>query len=280
MIKKIYLILFVLFSCSNEISNQSNPDNISLFVITEDITLGENRVVYTVLDKEGNNISENMNFKLKKLDDSKQVIIDDYELIDWPGNRSVFKSDLAFDSTGYWEIIGEYKKSNTKGVIEVKEISSTLNTGEKVSSIKPPSLENKKIIDLSTDIEPDINLYSHSLDIALEKKVPIILSFSTPGLCVTAICAPQLNVLKEIRSNYQDKLIVIHVEIWENFKEIMNTGDFSVGNLNESVQLFGITSEPWTFLINNNGFVENRYQGFVDYKELKKDLSKINVYDQ
>ena len=60
----------------------------------------------------------------------------------------------------------------------------------------------------------------------------------------------------------------------------MNTGDFSVGNLNESVQLFGLTSEPWTFLINNNGFVENRYQGFVDYKELKKDLSKINVYDQ
>ena len=179
MIKKIFLILFVLFSCSNEISNQSNPDNISLFVITEDITLGENRVVYTVLDKEGNNISENMNFKLKKIDDSKEMIIDDYELVDWPGNRSVFKSDIAFDSTGYWEIIGEYKKSNTKGVIEVKEISSTLNTGEKVSSIKTPSLENKKIIDLSTDIEPDINLYSHSLDIALEKKVPIIVVPST-----------------------------------------------------------------------------------------------------
>ena len=107
MIKKIFLILFVLFSCSNEISNQSNPDNISLFVITEDITLGENRVVYTVLDKEGNNISENMNFKLKKIDDSKEMIIDDYELVDWPGNRSVFKSDIAFDSTGYWEIIGE-----------------------------------------------------------------------------------------------------------------------------------------------------------------------------
>ena len=46
-----------------------------------------------------------MNFKFKKLDDSKEIIIDDYELIDWPGNRSVFKSDLAFDSIGYLSLI-------------------------------------------------------------------------------------------------------------------------------------------------------------------------------
>ena len=60
MIKKILLIVFIFFSCSNESNNiESNPENISLFVITEDIVVGENRALFTVLDKEGNNISQN-----------------------------------------------------------------------------------------------------------------------------------------------------------------------------------------------------------------------------
>ena len=60
----------------------------------------------------------------------------------------------------------------------------------------------------------------------------------------------------------------------------MNSGDFSQGILNKSVEAFGITSEPWTFLINEEGIVKNRYQGYVDSKELREDLVKINVHDQ
>ena len=86
--------------------------------------------------------------------------------------------------------------------------------------------------------------------------------------------------MKSLSNDYEDKIIIIHVEIWENFKEVMNSGDFSVGILNKSVEVFGITSEPWTFLINEEGIVKNRYQGYVDSKELREDLAKINVHDQ
>ena len=138
----------------------------------------------------------------------------------------------------------------------------------------------KEINELSTYINPNENLYKYSLDEALSTNIPIILSFSTPGLCVTATCAPQLSELKSLSNDYEDKIIIIHVEIWENFKEVMNSGDFSVGILNKSVEVFGITSEPWTFLINEEGIVKNRYQGYVDSKELREDLVKINVHDQ
>ena len=91
MIKKILLIVFIFFSCSNESNNiESNPENISLFVITEDIAVGENRVLFTVLDKEGNNISQNLKFSLKKLNHEESISIEDYELINWPGKRIVF----------------------------------------------------------------------------------------------------------------------------------------------------------------------------------------------
>tara|TARA_B100000579_G_C22760786_1_gene818833 strand:+ start:443 stop:1288 length:846 start_codon:yes stop_codon:yes gene_type:complete len=281
MIKKILLIVFIFFSCSNESNNiESNPENISLFVITEDIVVGENRVLFTVLDKEGNNISQNLKFSLKKLNLEELITIEDYELINWPGNRTVFKTNINFDTVGYWEIISSYRNSKASGVIDVKEKSNTLSVGENISSIKTPSLREKEINELSTDINPNENLYKYSLDEALSKNIPIILSFSTPGLCVTATCAPQLSELKSLSNDYEEKIIIIHIEIWENFKEVMNSGDFSVGILNKSVEAFGITSEPWTFLINKEGIVKNRYQGYVDSKELREDLVKINAHDQ
>ncbi len=281
MIKKILLIVFIFFSCSNESNNiESNPENISLFVITEDIAVGENRVLFTVLDKEGNNISQNLKFSLKKLNHEESISIEDYELINWPGKRIVFKTNINFDTAGYWEIISHYRNSKASGVIDVKEKSNTLSVGENISSIKTPSLKEKEMNELSTDVNPNENLYKYSLDEALSTNIPIILSFSTPGLCVTATCAPQLSELKSLSNDYEDKIIIIHVEIWENFKEVMNSGDFSVGILNKSVEVFGITSEPWTFLINEEGIVKNRYQGYVDSKELREDLVKINVHDQ
>ena len=79
--------------------------------------------------------------------------------------------------------------------------------------------------------------------------------------------------LKKI-SNSNNDVIIIHVEIWKNFDEVMKKGDLSVGVLNDSVQKFNIKTEPWTFLINSKGIVKNRYQGFVESKEIKIDLGK------
>ena len=175
MIKKILLIVFIFFSCSNESNNiESNPENISLFVITEDIAVGENRVLFTVLDKEGNNISQNLKFSLKKLNHEESISIEDYELINWPGKRIVFKTNINFDTAGYWEIISHYRNSKASGVIDVKEKSNTLSVGENISLIKTPSLKEKEMNELSTDVNPNENLYKYSLDEALSTNIPII----------------------------------------------------------------------------------------------------------
>ena len=84
---------------------------------------------------------------------------------------------------------------------------------------------------------------------------------------------------------------------WQNFKSSSNKvyvsydkdlqsrasidfdkGDLSIGKLNDSVEKFGIKTEPWTFLINTEGKIKNRYQGFVESKELKTDLESIIEY--
>ena len=93
-------------------------------------------------------------------------------------------------------------------------------------------------------------------------------------MCQTGTCTPQIIEMKKLYEDFSDSLIFIHVEIWSNFEEIKKKGNLSVGIVNKAVESFGLEDEPWTFLINSNGFLIERYQGFTNYEEIKKDVLK------
>ncbi|MEC7837379.1 MAG: thioredoxin family protein [Chloroflexota bacterium] len=268
------LILIFLFSILVNCSTASQENLISLFVITEDLELGENRVVLTILDENGNTLTNDLKFYYKKIEAKTKQEIKNKTISNWPPNRKVFITKIDFDEIGYWEIIVEAGSKKAKATINIKENSKTLSIGESIEPIFTPSLSDYNLSEITTDINPNTNLYQYSLDKALLEQKPIFITFSTPGLCVTGTCSPQLEELKKISNNYNE-VIIIHVEIWKNFKEVMQKGDLSLGILNESVKTFGIETEPWTFLISKGGIVKNRYQGFVEYKELEKDLQFI-----
>jgi len=270
--KKIILIFLIsiLFNCSTD----TKENFISLFVITEELELGENRIVLTVLDENGKTLTEDLKFYYKKLEDEKKEEILNTKISNWPPDRKVFVTKVDFDKIGYWEFIVKSGKNEAKATSIITEKSQILSIGDSVEPIYTPSLSQYNISEISTDINPYNNLYKYSLDEALVEQKPIIITFSTPGLCVTGTCSPQLEELKEISKVYNN-VIVIHVEIWKNFFEVMQKGDLSIGVLNDSVKKFHIETEPWTFLINQDGIVTNRYQGFVEFKELDHDLKSV-----
>ena len=71
--KKIFLItiLIIIFGCSNETAKNETQNLLSLFIITEDLEIGNNRVVLSVLDEKGQTITENLKFSFKKLESNK-----------------------------------------------------------------------------------------------------------------------------------------------------------------------------------------------------------------
>ena len=99
--KKIFFLLLVsvFLSCSSE----SKENLLSLFVITEDLELGENRVVLTALDVDGNTLTDDLRFFIRELESENKVEITDKTISNWPPNRKVFVTNLNFDKTGYWE---------------------------------------------------------------------------------------------------------------------------------------------------------------------------------
>jgi len=273
--KKIFIIiLLMIFGCSNESEKIENKNLISLFIITEDLELGNNRIVLSVLDNKGQTITDNLRFSFKKLGSNKTNEIKEIAVSFWPPKRNVFVTNINFNKTGYWEFIVNRENETAKATVNVLENSETLSVGDTVEPIYTPSLSDFEISNITTDINPEKKLYLFNLEHALNQKKPILLSFSTPGLCVTGACAPQLEELKKISSLNND-VIIIHVEIWKNFDEVMKKGDLSVGVLNESVRKFNIKTEPWTFLINAEGIVKNRYQGYVESNEIILELSRL-----
>ncbi len=271
--RKIIFLLFIaiFINCSSD----SKENLLSLFVITEELELGENRVVMTVLDENGNTLTNNLKFYFREFESDNKTEITSKNISNWPPNRKVFVTNINFDNIGYWEFLVESPNGGAKATINVKEDSKTLGIGDSIDPIYTPALDKYKISDITTDINPKSEFYSYSLDKALIEEKPFFITFSTPGLCVTGTCSPQLEELKKISKVYNEA-IIIHVEIWQNFKEVMQKGDLSIGILNDSVKRFGIETEPWTFLIDENGIVNKRYQGFVESSELQKDYDYVN----
>ena len=96
--KKIFFIttIIIIFGCSNESAKNQSQNLISLFVITEDLEVGNNRVVLSVLDDQGQTITENLRFSLKKLGSNKITKIEEINTSSWPPKRNVFVTNINF----------------------------------------------------------------------------------------------------------------------------------------------------------------------------------------
>ena len=93
---------------------------------------------------------------------------------------------------------------------------------------------------------------------------------SDPGK--TATCFPQLDVIKRLKHVYDDKIIYIHVEVYENPHLIK--GNLQNAKISDVLNEWNIKSEPYTFLIKNKKLV-SKFQGYVSYEEIDNDIDKI-----
>ena len=88
-----------------------------------------------------------------------------------------------------------------------------------------------------------------------------MVAFSTPAYCTTATCGPQLDVVKRLSESYSDRANFIHVEVYDNPHEIQ--GDLSNARIAHAVTEWGLPSEPWTFIVDADGLVAAKFEGFV-----------------
>lgn len=138
--------------------------------------------------------------------------------------------------------------------------------GEKAPAIKTPTGSTPEELEAIDTREPHDDMHSISLDDALKQHKPIVLVFSTPKLCASRVCAPVTDIAETVHHEVGDDVIFIHNEIY-------NDNDLNKG-FRKQVREFGLTSEPFTFVIGPDGKVVEQLQGPYDQAELRAAIAK------
>lgn len=144
------------------------------------------------------------------------------------------------------------------GCLEISE--TTLRVGEKA-----PSLKTKTLEDVDGDFSritsyryPDERMYQYSIDEALKLGKPVVVEFATPGHCT--VCDKQLQVLKGILNKYEDQVVMVHMDQYQN---------------PEAFIAYKVTGDPWTFVIDKDQTVVFKRPGRLLYQEIDIALQPL-----
>jgi hypothetical protein len=191
----------------------------------------------------------------------------------------VYTVQLSFDRPGNWGLAAivtgqDASMRAATMAIAVKEESDSPAIGS-----APPSSNSKTVRDvkeleeLSSDINPDPDLYQTSVADALDAGKPSLVTFSTPAFCQTATCGPQLEVVKRLKDKYKGQINVIHVEVYDNLTEIQ--GDLSRARLSPTMVEWNLRSDPFTFVMDREGVVSAKFEGFATGEEIEEALAEV-----
>ena len=198
----------------------------------------------------------------------------------WPtGQAGVYTVELSFDRPGRWGLgieaaIADGRLGAGSTSFDVKEASATPAIGSPAPRSASKTVAGVDTLDqLTTDSDPDPDFYNMTIAEAIDSGRPSLVIFATPAYCTTSTCGPQLRVVKQLKEAYPSDVNFIHVEVWDNPDEI--EGDLSKGKISPTLAEWGLTTEPWTFILEREGTVDAKFEGFVTTEELGPVLESI-----
>jgi hypothetical protein len=101
---------------------------------------------------------------------------------------------------------------------------------------------------------------------AINSKRPSVITFATPAFCQTRYCAPVVESVSRVHDTLADEVNFIHIEIYKETNPLV---------LADEVDEWGLTSEPWTFVLDNQGVVVARFGGPLSPQELTATLDNL-----
>lgn len=265
-------------------SSASEAPQLAVALASTDLAVGENRVSFGVI-QQGTGPIKNAEVQVQTfvitdagLDGPKQTVTASFR--EWPGGSGgVYIAQLSFDQAGEWGLgilltqsNGSLAPATTR--VQVQEQSLTPAIG--ASAIRSENKTSKDVSDLeelTTDTDPDPSMYSITIAEALDQNKPLVVTFSTPAYCQSATCGPQLGVVKDLKSSYSSDMNFLHIEVYDNPDEIQ--GDLTRGKISPTLTEWGLRTEPWTFVVDAEGLVQAKFEGFVGPDDLESAIQAV-----
>ena len=259
----------------------STPLGVNTFVASSDFAVGVNRFAFAILDEDALPVRlTEVRASLFPVDNpsSRQEVTAVFRT--WPTSvAGVYAAQVTFDEPGIWEVEVEVPQPdgsvvNSVAAFQVKEESDSPAIGAKApASQQRTAGDVEKLAEITTASPPDPDLYQKTIAEAVASGLPSAVVFSTPAFCETRTCGPQVEVVEDLKERYKGLANFIHVEVYANPLEMQ--GDLTKGKINPAMNEWGLLSEPWTFILDRNGNVAAKFEGFVGTEELEPALTQV-----
>lgn len=149
----------------------------------------------------------------------------------------------------------------TTPAVGTKAIPSNNKTAADVPDLKQ----------LTSDANPDPDLYQKSIAQEIAAKRPFLVSFGTPGFCKTAVCAPNIQVIKKLKDEFKQQVDFVHVEVYPYPYGPSVQKEVFVPAMAE----WNLKTEPWTFLVDASGIIQAKYEGGITFVEMEPALKEL-----
>jgi hypothetical protein len=265
---------------------EADAGSLTTILATKDLRVGTQRVSFLLATPSALVKSPNAFVATRRLDGTGEVVetkIADFHL--WPyGIRGAYSTELTFDRPGTWQLEVSVQDGDFDGSgrleVDIAEKSLVPDVGSVPPLSRTKTLRTVGDVQLlTTDFTPDQDLYQVSIADAAKRNQPAVIVFATPAFCTSPTCGPQVDIVSELKDAHQGEASFIHVEIYDNPEEIQ--GDLSRARFAEAVEewkldrLPGWFNESWTFVLNSEGRVHQRFEGFVTLEELEESLQQV-----
>ena len=286
------LLLLLATACSSDtgnpiISSEIEPGGpeYSGVVITQDIAVGSNRLLFVVIDREGMPVkgaSPNVGvyFLTPKGDTRELRQTVNAKFVAWStAAGGVFSTEIDLIEGGLYQLDINLTSSNGVEIfaqtnILVQDNPQTPAVGTAApASVTYKAGDKEDLSQITSALIPDPDLYQLSINEALEQGKPLVVVFATPAFCVSATCGPQLEELAKVKDVIGTRANFIHVDVFEDPHLI--EGGRPTGDLVPAVLEWGLPTEPWTFIVDKNGLISAKFEQLATATEIEIKLLEI-----
>jgi hypothetical protein len=156
---------------------------------------------------------------------------------------------------------------------EVLADSPTLKPGDKVPALDTPTAVavDNDLSRISSASTPNPAFYELSLAEALTNGRPTVLLFATPAFCQTRFCGPVYELTHELQKRYGETFNFVHIEVYTGLPN-PSANNWEVA---PAMGAFGLSTEPWLYLIDAKGTIVYRVEGMFTAGEVERHLQSL-----
>lgn len=191
-------------------------------------------------------------------------------------NRGQYKTEFVFERAGPYGVQAQVPGPDGQPLVARTRFDVKAKSDAPPVGAPAPRSHNLTIHDAVDPIElctataetcaATAHLRQLTIAEAIAQGKPVVVLFATPGFCTSQTCGPQLEVLQTVAARYRDRANFIHVEIFKDPRS---------RTLNATVEEWGLPSEPWTFVIDSQGYIADRFDGITAAEEIEQALQRL-----